>query len=131
MLGLAFKAGTDDVRSSPSLRVAELLLGRGIEVVGYDPHAGMNAAAALPGLRVVATAAEALQGSSVAVIGTEWPEFRQLDWRALGPTMASQVVIDGRRLLDGPAMTALGFSYAAVGAAGVPQINRTKQSARP
>jgi UDPglucose 6-dehydrogenase len=129
MLGLAFKAGTDDVRSSPSLRVAELLLGRGIEVVGYDPHAGMNAAAALPGLRVVETAAEALQGSSVAVIGTEWPEFRQLDWRALGPTMAARVVIDGRRLLDGPAMTALGFSYGAVGVAGIPRAARTRESA--
>jgi UDPglucose 6-dehydrogenase len=109
--------------------VAELLLGRGIEVVGYDPHAGTNAAAALPGLRVVATASEALRGSSVAVIGTEWPEFRQLDWRALGPTMASQVVIDGRRLLDGPAIRSLGFRYEAVGAADVPQVDRTRKSA--
>jgi UDPglucose 6-dehydrogenase len=116
MLGLAFKAGTDDVRSSPSLRVAELLMARGVEVVGYDPYAGRNAAAALPGLRLAATAEEALEGAGAAVIGTEWPEFRQLDWRSLASKMAAPVVIDGRRLLDGPAMRALGFRYEAVGA---------------
>jgi UDPglucose 6-dehydrogenase len=116
MLGLAFKAGTDDVRSSPALRVAALLLEEGVEVVGYDPYASQNASAALPGLRLAATAAEALAGAGAAVIGTEWPEFRGLDWGALGPTMADRVVIDGRRLLDGSTMRALGFRYEAVGA---------------
>jgi UDPglucose 6-dehydrogenase len=116
MLGLAFKAGTDDVRSSPALRVAELLMARGVEVVGYDPHASQNASAALPGLHVAATAAEALRGASAAVIGTEWPEFLQLDWLSLAPTMAAPIVIDGRRLLDGPTMRRLGYSYEAVGA---------------
>ena len=116
MLGLAFKAGTDDVRSSPALRVAELLVARGVEVVGYDPHAAQNASAALPGLHLAATAAEAVQGAGAAVIGTEWPEFRELDWASLAPTMAAPVIIDGRRLLDGPTMRALGYRYEAVGA---------------
>jgi UDPglucose 6-dehydrogenase len=115
MLGLAFKAGTDDVRSSPSLRVAELLMARGVEVVGYDPHAARNAASVLPGMRLAATAEEALEGAGAAVIGTEWPEFRHLDWGSLASRMAAPVVIDGRRLLDGPAMRALGFRYEAVG----------------
>ncbi|MGA2512695.1 MAG: nucleotide sugar dehydrogenase [Candidatus Limnocylindrales bacterium] len=123
MLGLAFKAGTDDVRSSPALRVAELLIARGVEVVGYDPHAAQNAAAALPALHLAATAAEALRGAGLAVIGTDWPEFRQLDWRSLAPTMADPVVIDGRRLLDGPTMRQLGFRYEAVGAPTTPQVS--------
>jgi UDPglucose 6-dehydrogenase len=121
MLGLAFKAGTDDVRSSPALRVAELLMAGGVEVVGYDPYAAQNASAALPGLHLAATAAEALQGAGAAVIGTEWPEFLHLDWRSLAPTMAAPVVIDGRRLLDGPTMRGLGFRYEAVGAPPSPQ----------
>ena len=116
MLGLAFKAGTDDVRSSPALRVAELLIGRGLEVVGYDPFAAHDAALALPGLRLAATAEEALAGAGVAVIGTESPEFIDLDWRAIASTMASPVVVDGRRVLDGSTMRALGFRYEAVGA---------------
>lgn len=123
VLGLAFKAGTDDVRSSPALRVAELLIARGVEVVGYDPHAAQNASAALPALHVAATAEEALQGAGLAVIGTDWPEFRQLDWRSLAPTMAAPVVIDGRRLLDGPTMRGLGFHYEAVGAPTSPQLS--------
>jgi UDPglucose 6-dehydrogenase len=116
MLGLAFKAGTDDVRSSPALRVAGLLIAAGVEVVGYDPHAAGNAAAALPGLRLAPTAAEAVRGAGAAVIGTEWPEFRSLDWAAFAATMAAPVVIDGRRLLDGATMRRLGFRYEAVGA---------------
>ena len=116
MLGLAFKAGTDDVRSSPALRVAELLMARGLDVVGYDPHAAQNATAALPGLHLAASAADALRGAGVAVIGTEWPEFASLDWGALRATMAAPVIVDGRRLLDGAAMSALGFTYDAVGA---------------
>ena len=127
MLGLAFKAGTDDVRSSPALRVAELLMTSGVEVVGYDPHAAQNASAALPGLHLAATAEEALQGAGAAVIGTEWPEFCQLDWRSLAPTMAAPVVIDGRRLLDGTRMRELGYRYEAVGAPSSPQPARVPE----
>ena len=133
MLGLAFKAGTDDVRSSPALRVAELMIARGVEVVGYDPFAAQNAALALPGLQLAATAADALAGAGVAVIGTEWPEFIELDWRAVAPTMAAPIVIDGRRLLDGATMRALGFSYSAVGAPSerAPLVRGTARSDEP
>jgi UDPglucose 6-dehydrogenase len=130
MLGLAFKAGTDDVRSSPALRVAELLMAGGVEVVGYDPHAAQNAAVVLPGLHLAATAEEALEGAGAAVISTEWPEFRELDWRSLASRMAAPVVIDGRRLLDGPAMRALGFRYEAVGAPVSTQPARSRERAR-
>jgi UDPglucose 6-dehydrogenase len=123
VLGLAFKAGTDDVRSSPALRVAELLIARGVEVVGYDPHAAQNASAALPALHVAASATAALAGAGLAVIGTDWPEFRRLDWRSIAPTMAAPIVIDGRRLLDGPTMRRLGFHYEAVGAPTSPQVS--------
>jgi UDPglucose 6-dehydrogenase len=115
MFGLAFKAGTDDVRSSPALRVAELLLDRGVVVVGYDPAASANARMALPGLQVADTAAAALAGSHVVVIATDWPEFEALDWRALRSSMARPFVLDGRRLLDAAKMRRLGYEYEAIG----------------
>jgi UDPglucose 6-dehydrogenase len=115
LLGLAFKADTDDVRYSPSLRVAELLLDRGVEVVGYDPQAAANAAQALPALQLASSAEAALAGASVAVIATEWPELRELDWAKVGETMASRIVIDGRRLLDPEKMRSLGYNYQAIG----------------
>jgi UDPglucose 6-dehydrogenase len=117
LLGLAFKADTDDVRYSPALRVAQLLLDRGVEVVGYDPSAGANAAQALPLLELAPSAEAALAGAGVAVIATEWPQFREIDWAAVGETMAARTVIDGRRLLDAQRMRSLGYRFEMIGAA--------------
>jgi UDPglucose 6-dehydrogenase len=116
MLGLAFKAGTDDTRSSPALQVTQMLLERGLEVAAYDPQAGANVPSQMPGLTVETSAQSAISGAGVTVIGTEWPEFRDLDWDSLARTMAAPIVIDGRRLLDGERMRALGYHYEAVGA---------------
>lgn len=115
LLGLAFKAGTDDVRYSPALRVAQLLLDRGLVVVAYDPHAAENAARELPQLQIAASAMEAIEGADAAVIATEWPELRDLNWGAAGERMACRVIVDGRRLLDPEKMVALGFDYQRIG----------------
>jgi len=58
----------------------------------------------------------AVENAGVVVIATEWPEFRDLDWAALGARMCARTIIDGRRLLDPARMAALGFRYEAVGA---------------
>ena len=115
LLGLAFKAGTDDVRDSPALGVAARLLDRGAVVQAYDPEAGANALRDVPGLDLRPSAEAALDGADVAVIATEWPEFAALDWAAILPSMRSPLVIDGRRLLDARAMKRLGFRYLAIG----------------
>jgi UDPglucose 6-dehydrogenase len=115
MLGLAFKAGTDDVRASPALRVAELLMARGLEVVAFDPVAAANARAALKDLSIASSAEEALAGAGVAVIATEWPEFRDIDWRRARSTMVAPIILDGRRLLDPAELRRLGFRYGAIG----------------
>src|SRR4029078_2376023 len=109
LLGLAFKAGTDDTRDSPALRLAEWLLGNGAVVRAYDPAAGTNAAARLPGLEVAASAEAAVIGADVAVIATEWPEFRDLPWGTWGGGGAPRLIVDGRRLLDAPALRAAGY----------------------
>ncbi len=116
ILGLAFKAGTDDVRSSPALRVAKILIARGLEVVGFDPHAAADANREVPGLSLANSAQSAIAGAGVVAIGTEWPEFRDLDWASLAKTMAAPIIIDGRRLLDGERMRALGYHFETIGA---------------
>jgi UDPglucose 6-dehydrogenase len=115
LLGLAFKAGTDDIRSSPAVRLAEWLLAHGAVVHAYDPAAAGHASRLLPDLIVHGTAMDALTGAEVAVIATEWPEFKALDWAEARDAMATPLVIDGRRLLDPEAMRALGFRYERVG----------------
>jgi UDPglucose 6-dehydrogenase len=115
ILGLAFKAGTDDVRDSPAVAVAERLLAEGALVRGHDPAAAANAKTVLPGLELCHSAEEAVAGADVVLIGTEWPEYRALDWEALRDTMATPLVLDGRRLLDFDVMRSLGYRYEAVG----------------
>jgi UDPglucose 6-dehydrogenase len=128
LLGLAFKVDTDDVRYSPALRVAQLLLDRGVQVVGYDPSASANAALALPALQLASSAEAALVGASVAVIATEWPRFRDLDWAAIAQTMAARTIIDGRRLLNPEMMRSLGYHYEAIGA---PQPTQAQRAPLP
>ena len=115
LLGLAFKAGTDDVRDSPALGVARELLSRGAMVRAYDPAAAANAARELPDLEIAETAEAAFDGADVAVIATEWPAFKALDWAAARDRLRRPLVVDGRRLLDRAEMTALGYTYLAVG----------------
>lgn len=119
LLGLAFKAHTDDVRDSPPLAVARTLVERGATVVAHDPQAGSNALRALPALRLTGSPEAALDGADIAVIGTEWPIYRDLDWAAIRPTLRAPIVLDGRRLLDGEALRRLGFQYETVGTAPV------------
>ena len=115
LLGLAFKAGTDDTRDSPAVRLAEWLLAQGATVRAFDPAAGPQAAARVPGLEVVADPAQAVVGSDVVVIATEWPEFRDLPWAAWAHAGAPRLVIDGRRLLDAPSLRAAGYRVIQLG----------------
>jgi UDPglucose 6-dehydrogenase len=113
LLGLAFKPGTDDMREAPSLVLAGRLLSEGADVAAWDPVA--DGAAHLHGVDVAETALDALDGADAAVVVTEWPELRELDWGAAGERMRSRVVVDGRNLLDPDAMRALGFAYEGIG----------------
>lgn len=115
LLGLAFKADTDDVRSSPALWLAARLLDEGADLRAHDPAAGDNARRILPDLVVVPTAEEALQGADAAVIATEWPMYRDLDWEALRQSMRRPLIIDGRRLLPEGNLRALGYVVERVG----------------
>lgn len=111
LLGLAFKPNTDDIRFSPALRLASLLLDAGADVVGYDPHANANARAALDGLRTTEDPYAACQGAQCFVLCTEWEEFRTLDPGRLADAMDELVAIDGRNFLDEDALVGAGFSY--------------------
>jgi UDPglucose 6-dehydrogenase len=113
LLGLAFKPGTDDMREAPSLVLAGRLLAEGAEVRGWDPVAdGRNH---LHGVDIAGSALEALDGADAAVIVTEWPELRELDWAAAGTRMRNKLIIDGRNMLDAAELRALGFEYEGIG----------------
>jgi UDPglucose 6-dehydrogenase len=116
LLGIAFKPNTDDVREATSLVLAGRLQSEGAKVRVYDPVASDRASELLMGATVAATAEEALSGADAAVLVTEWPEFRELDWaNGVKASMNSAVVIDGRNFLDGDLLRAAGYTYEGVG----------------
>jgi UDPglucose 6-dehydrogenase len=113
LLGLAFKPGTDDMREAPSLVLAGRLLSEGAEVSAWDPVA--DGAAHLHGVEIADSALAALDGTDAAVIVTEWPELRDLDWAAARERMRGNVIVDGRNLLDPDEVRGLGFVYEGIG----------------
>ncbi len=119
VLGLAFKAGTDDTRESPSLRVVNALLNEGAILRVHDPKA-------MPLLSKVLTATEgrltyaespyaAAAGTQAVLVLTDWPEYRDLDWQRIRGEMELPLILDGRNLLDSEAMRRAGFEYISVG----------------
>ena len=121
LLGLAFNPGTDDVRSSPALALAERLLASGAEVVGYDPRAMENAKEVLPGLQLAPDSYEAAAGAHCLVMCTDWPEFRDLDLECLCERMTYPLVVDGRNVFDATVMADAGFIYHPTGRPSIPQ----------
>ena len=115
LLGLAFKPGTDDMREAPSLVLAGRLQAEGAEVSAWDPVA--DPSGLLDGVEIAGSALEALEGADAAVIVTEWPELRELDWVEAGARMRNKLVIDGRNMLDPAELRALDFDYEGIGRA--------------
>ncbi len=112
LLGLAFKAGTDDTRESPSLEVARRLVAAGATVRGYDPAVST---VDVDGLDVVDDPYAACEGANALVIGTEWDDFKWLDLDKIADSMTDLHVIDARNLLDRGALRRRGFTYQGVG----------------
>lgn len=100
VLGLSFKPGTDDLRESPALKLITRLEARGAEVAAHDPLAAARKRARALDLPVVDSVEDALAGADAAIIATDWPEYRALDWAGLASRMRTPVVLDGRFVLD-------------------------------
>jgi UDPglucose 6-dehydrogenase len=117
LLGLAFKPDTDDMREASSLVLSARLLGEGATVSAYDPVAEDAAEDLLPKVELAESVEDALDGADAAVLVTEWPEFAELDWRALRDSMANPLIVDGRNFLDAAMLREAGFTYEGIGRA--------------
>jgi UDPglucose 6-dehydrogenase len=115
LLGLAFKADTDDMREASSLVLAARLQADGARVRAYDPIAETEARKMMVGVDFADSALGALTGADACIIVTEWPEFAELDWAAAADAMSGRVVIDGRNFVDTKAVLASGFAYEGIG----------------
>jgi UDPglucose 6-dehydrogenase len=112
--GLTFKAGTDDLRESPSLEVVRRLGEQGARIQGYDPAVSAPLAGH-PWLEVVADPYAACEGADVLAVLTEWDEFKWLDLDKVADTIGARRVMDARNLLDRAALLRRGFVYQGIG----------------
>src|SRR5213082_2133905 len=115
VLGLAFKANTDDVRFAPALDVVKGLLEEGAIVHATDPEAMSRTKSLFPQLHYHEDPYDALRDADAALICTEWDSFRKLDWQRAGDSMARKLVIDGRNLYSAQEMRIMGFEYYSFG----------------
>ena len=115
VLGLAFKANTDDIRFAPALEVIRKLLEEGAIVHASDPEAITRTRPIFPQAVYHEDPYDALKQADAALVCTEWQIFRNIDWERAGQLMARRLVIDGRNLYSPKKMKELDFDYYSFG----------------
>ena len=115
ILGLAFKANTDDIRYSPAITAINMLLKKGARVQAYDPVATENMKKLFADIVYCSSPYEALAGADACIVLTEWPEFKVLDLGRMALMMRAKIVVDMRSVLDRDMLENLGFTYDTVG----------------
>jgi UDPglucose 6-dehydrogenase len=115
VLGLAFKAKTDDMREARSVEVIQGLLEAGARVRAYDPAAMAHAKAVLPAVEYCQSSYDAADGADAVAIVTEWNEFKLLNLERLRGLMRRPLVFDGRNIYEPERMRRLGFEYHSIG----------------
>jgi UDPglucose 6-dehydrogenase len=113
--GLAFKPNTDDIRNAPALDIIQLLQAEGAKVRAYDPKALDNAKKQLRHVTFCNNAYTAAEGCDCLLLLTEWPEFKEIDFKQVRDAMSQTVIFDGRNFLDGAYLREIGFEYFGTG----------------
>ena len=116
ILGLAFKANTDDVRDTPALEIIQGLEQAGAKVKAYDPIAAENMKKFfLPNLDTRKTVLETVQDADLVIILTEWNELRGLGLKELKTHLRAPNIVDARNILSIDQLKEFGFNYRNVG----------------
>ncbi len=113
--GLTFKAGTDDMRDSPSLSVIDRLLADGATVRAFDPTVATHRGGLDERVAVGSDPLVVCKGADVVVVLTEWDEFADIDPAKVATLMVGRGVVDTRNLLDREAWASHGFDYHGIG----------------
>jgi UDPglucose 6-dehydrogenase len=116
VLGMAFKADTDDTRYSPALSLIRELLGRGARVRAHDPKVAPALSDLVPGLVRAGDPEGAIEGSDLVALATDWPIYRDLDWAGLSTMVRQPVLFDGRNALDPAVLQRAGWRVIRIGA---------------
>ncbi len=115
VLGVAFKPDTDDMRESPAIDIVAALQSAGADIHAHDPVAMDEARKVMPDVTWGTSAYDVCANADVAVLITEWNEYRALNLKRLHAIMASPVLVDLRNVYDPQQVVEAGFTYASIG----------------
>lgn len=115
ILGVSFKAGTDDVRESPSLSIISNLIDSGADIKIYDPMGMENYHKIMPHVKTCNSLDEAILEADAIVVLTEWDEFKNISLEDLKYKMKGNKIFDYRNIYDPDLMNKLGFEYYCLG----------------
>lgn len=115
VLGLAFKANTDDVRYSPSIKTIQLLQENGARVKAYDPIAIENMRKIFPDLEYYHSPYEAAMNADAIIIMTDWDHIKQIDFVRLKKVMNTPIIVDARNIINPEILKQIGFTCDAIG----------------
>ena len=112
VLGMTFKAGTDDLRDSPALRIIETLSGNGAKIMAYDPSIKKRVG---DHFEVAESIEKASQDAELIVILTEWNEFREFNPMRLSKLVMQRNVFDTRNVIDKKKWIDAGYTHIGLG----------------
>ena len=118
ILGLTYKAGPDDLRSSPSSELINKLHEQGAYIIAYDPKGMKNVDHYFDNLNCANNMYEAIESSDAIIIMTEWQEFKDIDLKKAKNIVNQPVLIDLRNIVDSKYAQNCGFKYYSVGRKG-------------
>jgi len=113
--GLTFKAGTDDLRDSPSLQIIHRLLQLGATIHAFDPTVTSHRIGLSQEIQIADSAVACTRNAEVLVVLTEWSEFTKIEPSEVGAVMSGRTVVDGRNLLDRSTWQEAGFTHLGIG----------------
>lgn len=115
ILGLAFKANTDDIRCSPAQAIIGLLLENNANVTAYDPVAMEHMKKLYPEIEYASTLYDAIEGADAILVLTEWNEFKTMDLNRIKTMVKQPFIVDARNILNTRKLHELGFTFLNVG----------------
>ena len=113
--GLTFKAGTDDLRDSPSIEINKRLLTLGFKVQAFDPTVENNKPGIPENLNLSLSPIEVTVGAELLLVLTEWDDFKWISPSTIAISMSGKQVVDARNLLDRKDWERAGFTYQGIG----------------
>jgi UDPglucose 6-dehydrogenase len=129
VLGLTFKAGTDDMREAPSIELIETLQLSGVHIRAYDPVGMPNAAGVLQDVAFFEDPYVCLKDADAAVVVTEWENISGLALETMRHVMRTPILVDLRNVFSRTAAAAAGFHVTSIGHSGPAASEPEQQSA--